>query len=58
MDFGLSFSYILNDKDWFRKIALPALCALIPVVGQFVVAGWGLKATKNVIDGNEQNAPA
>ena len=56
MDFGLSFSYIFNDKDWFRKIALPALCSLIPVIGEFVLTGWGLKAAKNVIDGNEQHA--
>lgn len=56
MDFGLSFSYIFNDKDWFKKVALPALCGLIPIIGQLVITGWGLKATKNVIDGNEQNA--
>ena len=56
MNFGLAFSYIFNDKEWFKKLALPALCSLIPVVGQFVLVGWGLKAAKNVIDGNEQNA--
>jgi hypothetical protein len=56
MDFGLSFSYVFEDKDWFRKIAIPALCALIPVLGEFIVIGWGLKATKNVIDGKERNA--
>lgn len=56
MNFGLAFSYVFEDKEWFKKIALPALCSLIPVVGQFVLAGWGLKATKNVIEGNEKNA--
>jgi hypothetical protein len=56
MNFGLSFSYVFKDKDWFKKVAIPALCSLIPVVGGFVVAGWGLKATKNVIDGNEESA--
>ena len=56
MNFGLSFSYVFEDKDWFKKIAIPALCALIPVLGQFIVVGWGLKATKNVIDGKERNA--
>jgi hypothetical protein len=56
MDFGLSFSYVFKDKDWFKKIAIPALCSLIPVIGQFIVAGWGLKATKNVIDGEVENA--
>lgn len=56
MDFGLSFSYVFKDKDWFKKIAIPALCSLIPLVGQFIVMGWGLKATKNVIDGEVENA--
>lgn len=56
MNFGLAFSYVFKDKDWFKKVIIPALCSLIPVVGQFVVAGWGLKATKNVIDGKMEDA--
>ena len=56
MDFGLSFGYVFQDKDWFRKIAIPALVSLIPIIGQFIVVGWGLKATKNVIEGKERNA--
>lgn len=56
MDFGLSFSYVFKDKDWFKKIIIPALCGLIPIIGQFVVTGWGLKATKNVIDGKVEDA--
>lgn len=56
MNFGLSFSYVFKDKEWFKKVAIPALCSLIPVVGQFIVMGWGLKATKNVIEGNVENA--
>lgn len=56
MNFGLSFSYVFNDPEWFRKVAIPAVCGLIPVVGPFIVSGWALKATKNVIDGNEEHA--
>ncbi|HOE71017.1 MAG TPA: DUF4013 domain-containing protein [Brevefilum sp.] len=56
MNFGLAFSYVFKDKDWFKKILMPALCMLIPVVGQFVVIGWGLKITKRVIDGYEEDA--
>jgi hypothetical protein len=56
MNFGLAFSYVFKDKEWFKKIVIPALCSLIPVIGQFIVAGWGLKATKNVIDGNVEDA--
>lgn len=56
MNFGLSFSYVFKDKEWFKKLAIPALCSLIPVVGQFIVLGWGLQVTKNVIDGNVEDA--
>jgi len=56
MNFGLAFSYVFKDKEWFKKLAIPALCSLIPVVGQFILAGWGLKATKNVIDGKVEDA--
>ena len=56
MNFGLSFSYVFKDKEWFKKLAIPALCSLIPVVGQFILAGWGLQATKNVIDGKVEDA--
>lgn len=56
MNFGLSFSYVFKDQDWFKKIAIPALCGLIPIVGQFVVTGWAMKAAKNVMEGNEENA--
>lgn len=56
MDFGLAFRYVFDDEDWFRKIGLPALCSLIPIIGQFIMIGWGLRVTKNVIEGNERRA--
>jgi len=57
MNFGLSFSYIFEDQDWFKKLLLPALCMLIPVVGWMVAVGWALKAAKNVMDGVENPLP-
>ncbi len=56
MNFGLAFSYVFKDENWFKKIAIPAVCSLIPVVGPWIVSGWAMKAAKNVIDGNEENA--
>jgi hypothetical protein len=57
MNFGLAFSYVFKEKgQWFKKIALPALCSLIPIIGPFILMGWGLKATQNVIEGNEEYA--
>ncbi len=56
MNFGLAFSYVFKDENWFKKIAIPAVCSLIPVVGPFVTSGWALKVAKNVIEGNEEHA--
>jgi F0F1-type ATP synthase membrane subunit c/vacuolar-type H+-ATPase subunit K len=56
MDFGLAFSFVFKDPDWFKKVAIPALCSLIPVIGPFVAVGWAMKAAKNVMDGNVENA--
>lgn len=56
MDFGLAFSYVFKDADWFKKVAIPALCSLIPVIGPFILLGWAAKAAKSVMDGNAENA--
>jgi len=50
MDFGLAFSYVFKDKDWFKKIGIISLVALIPIVGQLVVYGWMMNITKRVMD--------
>lgn len=49
MDFGLAFSYVFKDPDWFKKIALVAVIALIPIIGQMVLIGWGLEISHRVI---------
>lgn len=54
MNFGLAFSYVFKDKEWFKKIIIPALVNLIPFLGQLVLVGWGLKTTKKLIDGEEE----
>ncbi|MCB2209831.1 DUF4013 domain-containing protein [bacterium] len=57
MNFGLGFSYIFKDEDWFKKLIVPALCMLIPVVGWMVTMGWALRVTRNVMDGVEKPLP-
>ena len=57
MDFGLGFSYIFQDKEWFKKLILPGLVLLIPIVGWMITLGWALRVTKNVISGVEEPLP-
>jgi hypothetical protein len=49
MDFGKSFSFQFQDRDWVKKILIAALIQLIPFVGSFFVAGWGFETTRRVI---------
>jgi hypothetical protein len=49
MNFGLAFSFPFQDKDWFKKLAIPALVSLIPIVGQLFILGWSLEVTRRVI---------
>jgi hypothetical protein len=49
MDFGKAFSYPFEDSEWARKLLIPALIAIIPIVGQIFLLGWSLDITRKVI---------
>jgi hypothetical protein len=57
MDFGRAFGFVFQDKDWLRKIIIPALVSLIPIIGQFVVLGWGLNVTRRVMAHDPEPLP-
>lgn len=57
MEFGLAFSFPFKDPEWIKKILIIGLVSLIPVVGMFVMMGWILHITKNVIDRNPNALP-
>ena len=49
MDFGKAFTYPFDDPDWLKKILIPALIAIIPIVGQIFLIGWSLDVTRRII---------
>ena len=57
MDFGKAFSFVFEDEDWVKKIVVGGLFSLIPVIGIFVVLGWGVEITKRVINGDAEVLP-
>lgn len=57
MDFGLAFTYVFKDKDWFKKISILSLVALIPIIGSIVVYGWMMKIARRVMDHNLDSLP-
>jgi hypothetical protein len=57
MNFGEAFTFVFKDNDWFKKVALAALCSLIPIVGQLFLTGWMLEITKRVSMGHPVPLP-
>lgn len=57
MDFGLAFSYVFKDPDWFKKVAIAAVVGLIPIIGQMIVLGWALNITKRVMNHDPNPLP-
>ena len=48
MDFGLAFSYVFEDEDWVKKLAVASVLCLT-VIGVIPVLGWGLEVIRRVI---------
>lgn len=57
MDFGLAFSYVFKDQDWFKKVLIVALIGLIPIIGQMVILGWALNVARRVMNHEENPLP-
>lgn len=57
MDFGLAFSFPFKDQQWFKKLIVPGLVSLIPLVGQFFLVGFGLNVARRVIEKNPESLP-
>ena len=56
MDFGKSFTYMFDDKEWLKKIAIGGLLNLVPIVN-FIPAGYSLRVLKNVAERQEKLLP-
>lgn len=41
INFGAPFAIFREDPDWMKKVAIVAVCILIPLVGAFQLVGYG-----------------
>ena len=57
MDIGRSFTYVLEDDEWWKKVLLGGLFSLIPIAGQFYAIGYVLEVISNVMGGRETPLP-
>jgi hypothetical protein len=55
---GDSFAWPFRDPEWFTKIVLMGLIALIPIVGWLQLLGWMLSALDNLRHGLQVLPPA
>jgi len=56
MDIGKSFSYVFDDKDWLKKVAIGGLLNIVPIVN-LIPGGYALRTLKNVSEGKEKPLP-
>lgn len=57
MRFGYSLTFPIHDGHWFRKIFLPAILLLVPLLGPVVVLGWGCEVCRRAIEGKSEELP-
>jgi len=56
MDFGLAFSYVFDDEDWLKKLAVASVLCLTGI-GVIPVLGWGLEVIRRVIKEEPEPLP-
>ncbi len=49
MDFGKAFTFVFDDPDWLKKVAINAVIGLIPLIGQIYLLGWGLEVARRIV---------
>ena len=56
MDIGRAYTYMFDDKDWLKKLAIGGLVMLIPILN-FVAMGYAIRALRNARDGQDLPLP-
>jgi hypothetical protein len=57
MEYGKAFTYPQQDPNWLKKWGLAGAISLIPLLGQIVMAGYGVEITRRVIQEEAQPLP-
>ena len=55
---GDAFTWPFSDREWFPKMILQGLIAIIPIVGHIALLGWLLITVDNYRAGRRELAPA
>ncbi|MHB1318031.1 MAG: DUF4013 domain-containing protein [Anaerolineae bacterium] len=56
MDIGKSFAFVVEDKNWIKKVAIGGVVTVIPILN-LVATGYGLRVLKNVAEERAEPLP-
>lgn len=56
MDIGRGITYVFEDSDWLKKVAIGGLVSLVPILN-FVTYGYYLAVLRQLMEGREQPLP-
>ncbi|MFO7695826.1 MAG: DUF4013 domain-containing protein [Anaerolineae bacterium] len=56
MDIGKSFAFVVEDKNWIKKVAIGGVVTLIPILN-LAATGYGLRVLKNVAEERSEPLP-
>lgn len=54
MHFWRSFSFVVGQGNWIKKVIIGGLLLLLPIVGWLFVTGYGVKLIRGVANGSEE----
>jgi hypothetical protein len=57
MEYGKAFTFPQQDPDWVKKWGIAGAISLIPIIGQLLVAGYGVEITRRVINDEPHPLP-
>jgi len=56
MEIGQAFTFVTEDKDWIKKLAIGAVLVVVPFLILLVI-GYQILIIRNVIDGKDRPLP-
>ena len=57
MDIGVALTYVTKDQAWLKKVLVGGLLLLIPIIGAFILYGFGVRIVRNVMAGDPNPLP-
>jgi hypothetical protein len=57
VDIGRSFSAVMKDPDWIKKVLIAGVLQIIPIIGALLLYGFSVEIIKRVVAGDDSRLP-